>query len=246
MSIAKKEGKEQLLRLENISVNFGGVHALKDVSLSFDEGEIVALMGPNGAGKSTVLKAIFGLVKPSQGKVLWHEQEIKPIPHEVVKLGISFVPQGRRVFKYLTVKENLELGGVTIKDRYILKERIEEVLNLFPALREKLGESTGNLSGGQQQMVAIARGLITDPKILLLDEPSLGLSPKIVGEVFQKIKEINEKRKMAIVVVEHNLKSLLPITNRAYILDKGTLVHTGIGLEILKDNILEKVFLAKI
>jgi branched-chain amino acid transport system ATP-binding protein len=237
--------KEQLLRLENISVNFGGVHALKGVSLSFDEGEIVAVMGPNGAGKSTVLKAIFGLVETAQGKVLWHEKEIKPIPHEVVKLGISFVPQGRRVFKYLTVKENLELGGVTIKNSNILKERIEEVLSLFPALREKMKERTGNLSGGQQQMVAIARGLITDPKILLLDEPSLGLSPKIVKEVFEKIKEINEKRKMAIVVVEHNLKSLLPITDRAYILDKGVLVHTGVGAEILKDNILEKVFLAK-
>jgi branched-chain amino acid transport system ATP-binding protein len=185
-------------------------------------------------------------VETSQGKVFWHEQEIKPVPHEVVKLGISFVPQGRRVFRYLTVKENLELGGVTIKDRNILKERIEEVLNLFPALREKLTEKTGNLSGGQQQMVAIARGLITDPKILLLDEPSLGLSPKIVKEVFEKIKEINEKRKMAIVVVEHNIKSLLPITDRAYILDKGCLVHTGVGMEILKDNILEKVFLAKI
>jgi branched-chain amino acid transport system ATP-binding protein len=237
--------KEQLLRLENISVNFGGVHALKDVSLSFDEGEIVAVMGPNGAGKSTVLKAIFGLVETAQGKVLWHEKEIKPIPHEVVKLGISFVPQGRRVFKYLTVKENLELGGVTIKNKNILKERMEEVLDLFPALRTKMKERTGNLSGGQQQMVAIARGLITDPKILLLDEPSLGLSPKIVKEVFEKIKEINEKRKMAIVVVEHNLKSLLPITNKAYILDKGVLVHTGVGAEILKDNILEKVFLAK-
>jgi len=238
--------KEQLLRLENISVNFGGVHALKDVSLSFDEGEIVALMGPNGAGKSTVLKAIFGLVKPVQGRVLWHEQEIKPIPHEVVKMGISFVPQGRRVFKYLTVKENLELGGVTIKSKNILKERIAEILNLFPGLREKLGEKTGNLSGGQQQMVAIARGLITDPKLLLLDEPSLGLAPKIVKEVFEKIKEINEKRKMAIVIVEHNIKSILAITDRAYILDKGVLVHTGVGEEILKDKILEKVFLAKV
>lgn len=237
--------QEQLLRLENISVDFGGVHALKDVSLSFDEGEIIAVMGPNGAGKSTVLKAIFGLVKTAQGKVLWHEKEISPVPHEVVKLGISFVPQGRRVFRYLTVKENLELGGVTIKDKNILKERVAEVLELFPILKEKLKEKTGNLSGGQQQMVAIARGLITDPKILLLDEPSLGLSPKIVSEVFAKIKEINERRKTTIVVVEHNLKSLLPITNRAYILDKGKLVHTGIGTEILKDNILEKVFLAK-
>jgi branched-chain amino acid transport system ATP-binding protein len=244
--MVNKEKKEQLLRLENISVNYGGVHALKDVSLSFDEGEIVALMGPNGAGKSTVLKAVFGLVKTVQGKVLWHEKEIKPVSYEVVKLGISFVPQGRRVFRYLTVKENLELGGITIKSKNILKERIEEVLDLFPDLKIKLNEKTGNLSGGQQQMVAIARGLITDPKLLLLDEPSLGLAPKIVKEVFEKIKEINEKRKMAIVIVEHNIKSILSITNRAYILDKGVLVHTGVGEEILKDNILEKVFLAKV
>ncbi len=241
-----KETKEQLLRLENISVNFGGVHALKDVSLAFDEGEIVALMGPNGAGKSTVLKAIFGLVKMASGKVFWRENEIKPVSYEVVKMGISFVPQGRRVFRYLTVKENLELGGITINNKNILKERIEEVLDLFPDLRKKLKEKTGNLSGGQQQMVAIARGLITDPKILLLDEPSLGLAPKIVKEVFEKIKEINEKRKMAIVIVEHNIKSILSITDRAYILDKGVLVHTGVGEEILKDNILEKVFLAKV
>ena len=242
----KKEGKEQLLRLENVSVDFGGVHALKDVSLSFDEGEIVALMGPNGAGKSTVLKVIFGLVETVQGKVLWHEEEIKPVSHEVVKMGISFVPQGRRVFRYLTVKENLELGGITIRSKNILKERIQEVLDLFPDLKVKLSEKTGNLSGGQQQMVAIARGLITDPKILLLDEPSLGLAPKIVKEVFEKIKEINEKRKMAIVIVEHNIKSILSITDRAYILDKGVLVHTGVGEEILKDKILEKVFLAKV
>ena len=241
-----KETKEQLLRLENISVNYGGVHALKDVSLAFDEGEIVALMGPNGAGKSTVLKAIFGLVETVQGKILWHERKIKPISHEVVKMGISFVPQGRRVFRYLTVKENLELGGITIRSKSILKERIAEVLALFPDLKIKLNEKTGNLSGGQQQMVAIARGLITDPKLLLLDEPSLGLAPKIVKEVFEKIKEINEKRKMAIVIVEHNIKSILSITDRAYILDKGVLVHTGVGEEILKDNILEKVFLAKI
>ncbi|MEI6296056.1 MAG: ABC transporter ATP-binding protein [bacterium] len=238
--------KEQLLRLENVSVNFGGVRALKDVSLSFAEGEIIAVMGPNGAGKSTVLKAIFGLVETAAGKILWNEQEIKPIPHEVVKLGISFVPQGRRVFKYLTVKENLEIGGVTIKNRNILKERIEEVLVLFPVLREKLNNKTGTLSGGQQQMVAIARGLVTAPRVLLLDEPSLGLSPKIVKEMFEKIREINEKRKMTIIIVEHNIKSILSITNKAYILDKGLLVHTGVGAEILKDNILEKVFLAKV
>lgn len=241
-----KKGEEQLIRLENVSVHYGGVKALEGVNLSFDEGEIVALMGPNGAGKSTVLKVIFGLAEMSQGQVYLRENKIMPIPHEIVKLGISFVPQGRRVFKYLSVRENLELGGVSIKDKWVLEKRIEEVLDLFPDLRKKLKEPTGNLSGGQQQMVAIARGLITDPKLLLLDEPSLGLAPKVVKEVFEKIKEINEKRKTAIVIVEHNIKSVLAITDRAYILDKGILVHSGVGEEILKDNILEKVFLAKV
>jgi branched-chain amino acid transport system ATP-binding protein len=237
---------ETLLQLKDIHVHYGGVKALAGASVSIDEGEVVALMGPNGAGKSTILKAIFGLAPIESGEVFWQGQTFKPVSHEVVDRGISFVPQGRRVFKYLTVYENIEIGGWNIKSSSERKERIENVLNIFPALRAKLKAKSGTLSGGQQQMLAIARGLMTDPKILLLDEPSLGLAPKIVKEVFAKIKEINEKRKTAIVVVEHNLVSLLEITDRAYVLDKGKVIAEGKPADLLQTNILEKVFLGKL
>jgi len=231
-----------LLQLNNIRVYYGGVKALDGISIKIDEGEIVALMGPNGAGKSTVLKAIFGLAPIESGDVFLNGNKINLKPHELVELGISFVPQGRRVFKHLTVLENIEIGGHAIKSKAVLNERIEEVLDIFPALKEKLNQKSGQLSGGQQQMVALARGLITAPKLLLLDEPSLGLAPKIVKEVFAKIREINEKRNTAIIVVEHNIKSLLEITNRAYVLDKGKLVSEGEGKTFLQNDTLEKVF----
>ena len=235
---------EKLLTIENIKVHYGGVKALDGASVYIDEGEVVALMGPNGAGKSTVLKAIFGLAPIESGKLYWEGHEYKPISYEVVKRGISFVPQGRRVFKHLTVLENLEIGGMDV-DRNIRKERIDNVLQLFPALKQKIKERSGTLSGGQQQMLAIARGLMTDPKILLLDEPSLGLSPKIVKEVFSLIKEINERRNMAIVVVEHNIKSLIEISDRVYILDKGKVVAEGEPKTLVTSEIMEKVFLGK-
>ncbi len=236
--------KEILLRLENIHVHYGGVKALDGATVTLDEGEIIALLGPNGAGKSTILKALFGLAPIESGDIYWHEQKIIPKSHEVVERGISFVPQGRQIFKSLSVLENLEMGGFSIKSKSILKSRIQTVLDLFPDLHKKLKEPARNLSGGQQQMVAIARGLMTDPKILLLDEPTLGLSPKIVKEVFKKIKEINQKSNTAIMIVEHNLQSILEIVDRAYVLDKGKVVVEDIPKNILKSNILEKVFLS--
>ncbi len=237
--------KETLLKLDDIHVHYGGVKALNGASVAIDEGEVVALMGPNGAGKSTILKAIFGLAPIESGMISWEGLQFAPVSHEVVNRGIAFVPQGRRVFKHLTVYENLEIGGFNLSSSE-RKERIENVLNLFPALRTKLKAKSGTLSGGQQQMLAIARGLMTDPKILLLDEPSLGLAPKIVKEVFAKIKEINQRRKTAIIVVEHNLKSLLEITTRAYVLDKGKVVAQGAPAELVNSKILEKVFLGNL
>ena len=235
--------KEILLKLEDIHVHYGGVKALDGASVRLDEGEIVALMGPNGAGKSTILKALFGLAPIESGSIYWHEEKIIPKSHEVVERGISFVPQGRQIFKSLTVLENLEMGGFSIKSKAVLKNRVESVLDIFPDLRKKLKEPAKNLSGGQQQMVAIARGLMTDPKVLLLDEPTLGLSPKVVKEVFKKIKEINEKNNTAIMIVEHNLQSILEIVDRAYVLDKGKVVVEDVPSTIIKSNILEKVFL---
>lgn len=237
--------KEILLQLKNISVHYGGVKALDDVDIAIDEGEIVALMGPNGAGKSTILKTIFGLTPIYSGKVLWHKEEIAPVSYEVVQKGIAFVPQGRRVFSNLTVEENLEIGGFIVGDKKELKRRIAEVMETFSVLKQKRKAKAGTLSGGQQQMLALARGLVTEPKILLLDEPSLGLAPKIVKEVFVKIKEINERHKTAIMVVEHNIKSLLDIASRGYVLDKGKVVAKDTSQKLLESGVLERVFVGK-
>jgi len=233
---------ETLLELNNVSVQYGGVTALDDVSVSLDEGEIVALMGPNGAGKSSILKAVFGLAPISSGDVLWEGQKIVPIPHEVVARGIAFVPQGRRVFSDLTVEENLEIGGYVNRNAKLTRERMQSLFEMFPVLKDKRKAKSGTLSGGQQQMLAIARGLMTDPKVLLLDEPSLGLAPKVVKEVFAFVKEINEKRGTAVMVVEHNIKSLLTIATRGYILDKGRVVAHGAPEELVSKGTLEKVF----
>lgn len=231
------------LELQNISVHYGGVQALTDVNCTLEQGEILALMGPNGAGKSTVLKSIFGLVPLAGGQIIFEGRPIVPIPHRVVHRGISFVPQGRRVFSHLTVLENLEIGGFIIRDKKILNERIEKALSLFPALQEKRCLSAGMLSGGQQQMLALARGLIVQPKVLLLDEPSLGLSPKMVGEVFQKIHEIREAFHTSIIIVEHNLKSLLGIVDSVIILHKGSVLAHGPRALLAQSDLLERVAL---
>lgn len=164
----------------------------------------------------------------------------------MAEMGIAFVPQGRRVFTHLTVKENLEMGGFALKNKAELKRRLEEALEIFPALKTKLKAKSGTLSGGQQQMLALARGLMIAPKVLLLDEPSLGLSPKLVKEAFQTIKEINQRHKTAIFVVEHNIKSLLQIVDRAYVLDKGKVIAQGEPNELIASQVLEKVFVGKL
>lgn len=234
--------RELLLQLNNVTVQYGGVTALDGTSVSIDEGEVVALMGPNGAGKSTILRAIFGLAPVTEGEVRWEGHAFTPVPHEVVDRGIAFVPQGRRVFSNLTVEENLEMGGIKVRETRLVRERISELYELFPVLKQKRKEKSGSLSGGQQQMLAIARGLMTDPKVLLLDEPSLGLAPKVVKEIFALVKEINERRNTAVVIVEHNIKSLLTIATRGYILDKGRVVTEGAPDELVSRGTLEKVF----
>lgn len=232
-----------LLQVNGISVHYNGVKAVDNASLKLNEGEIVALMGPNGAGKSTILKAIFGLVPLDTGQIFWQGDIMVKQTYKIAELGIAFIPQGRRVFSHLTVEENLEMGGFMIKGKNVLKSRIEEVMDIFPVLREKRKVKSGVLSGGQQQQLAMGRGLVTDPKVLLLDEPSLGLSPKLVKEVFEKIAEINEKRKTTILVVEHNIKSILDIANRGYVLDKGQVASEGNCEAIKNSDILGQVFL---
>ena len=235
-----------ILELENISVHYGGIIALDNVSLGVGEGEIVALMGPNGAGKSTVLKAIFGLAPVADGRIFWREQPLDAPSHEIVKLGLAFVPQGRRVFTQLTIEENLELGCLYLKDKAEKRRRMEEVMELFPVLFEKRRDKARAMSGGEQQMLAIGRGLMANPTTLLLDEPTLGLAPIIVKEMFAKIVEINETRKTSIMVVEHNIRSILDVASRVYVLDKGKIAHDGTPSTVADSDILTKVFLGTV
>lgn len=238
--------KEDILRLEGISVHYGGVKALDNADVSVGRGEIVALMGPNGAGKSTVLKAAFGLVPLDAGRVVLDGRPLAPVVHEMARRGVVLVPQGRRVFTRLSIEENLEIGGYFMNDREETARRVEEVLDFFPAIKKKRKLKAGALSGGEQQMLAIARGLVAGPRVLLLDEPSLGLSPKMIKEVFAKIKEINEGKGTAIMVVEHNLKSLLGIVDRAYVLDKGKVVAEETSDGLRDSGILERVFMGRL
>lgn len=235
---------EILLQTKNIDVAYGGVTALKGVSLTIDEGEMVVVMGPNGAGKSTVLKALVGIAPRTAGEVLFHEKVIEPVVYESVGRGIAYVPQGRQLFTSLSVRENLEIGAGRVSALREVARRLEEVVDLFPALKERLGERAGNLSGGQQQMVALGRGLMSDPKVLLLDEPSLGLSPKVVSEVFEAVRSINKRHKTAICIVEHNSTSLLSFAHRAYVLAQGQVVIEERSPEtLLTDKRLEEVFM---
>ncbi len=216
-----------MLELENIKAGYGKKMVLSDVSVKLNDNTITVVMGPNGAGKSTLLKTAYGLIKTSSGDILLDGKKITPTPQKLVELGIFMIPQGKRVFRNMTVMENLELASHFWKDRSIFPQRLDEVLAHFPDLKERLDDLAGNLSGGQQQMVALARGLINKPKMVFMDEPSIGLSPKLINDTFHKIKEIKDNMGTAFVIVEHNLKTLLPLTDWAYILDQGKVIYDG-------------------
>lgn len=237
---------EFLLQLKKVHVHYGGVKALDGVDLNIKRGEIIALMGPNGAGKSTILKAIFGVVNCDSGSIIFEKEKIAPVSYEMAKRGIAFVAQGKKVFESLTVRENLLMGGIIEKNKKEVDNRIEQVAEIFPVLKRKANMKAGRLSGGEQQIVAIARGLIMKPKLLLLDEPSLGLAPKILKDVFKKIQEINKLEKTTIIIVEHNIKSILEIAHSAYVLDRGRVVAEGDAKKIENSDVLENVFLGKI
>ncbi len=235
-----------MLELREVSVHFGAVVAVERVTLGVGRGELAAVMGPNGAGKSTVLKAIMGLAPVVGGQVFWRGAPLIAATHDIVKQGISFVPQGRRVFTHLSVIENLELGCLYLNDRAEQARRLESVLDLFPILFEKRRDMASQMSGGQQQMLALGRGLMANPEVLLLDEPTLGLAPIVVKEVFEKVHEINQRLRTTIFVVEHNIKGVLDIASRAYILDKGRLVHSGTPQSVQDSSILTDVFLGRL
>lgn len=232
-----------MLELENVNVYYGAIHALKNLSLKIEEGEIVTLIGANGAGKSTTLKAISGLVRPESGKIKLYGKEIQSLnPPEIVKLGISHVPEGRRIFAKMSVMENLEMGAYTRTDKSEVKKDFEMVFSLFPRLLERKEQLAGTLSGGEQQMLAIGRGLMARPKFLLLDEPSMGLAPIIVKEIFSIIKDINEIG-TTILLVEQNANLALKTADRAYIIRNGEIEMEGHAKELLNDDRVKKAYL---
>jgi branched-chain amino acid transport system ATP-binding protein len=232
-----------LLSVERVNYYYGeAIHALRDVSFGVEEGEIASIIGANGAGKSTLMWTLVGLLKPKTGTITFNGQIIKPIPHQAVASGIALVPERRRLFPNLTVRENLTLGGYLRSDKAGLARDEEYVFSLFPVLKERLAQYAGTLSGGQQQMLAIARGLMSRPKLLLLDEPSLGLAPVLVHQVFDTIQEI-ARQGMTILLVEQNALKALEISARAYVLEVGRIILQGTGKELLHNPTVQAAYL---
>jgi branched-chain amino acid transport system ATP-binding protein len=225
-----------LLELRDLHTYYGHIHALRGISLHVDQGEIVTLIGANGAGKSTTLRSISGLVPARSGSVLLDGQDITHLPpHQIVAAGVGHVPEGRGIFPRLTVKENLEMGAFVIRNRAEIQERTESVFNLFPRLKERINQKGGTLSGGEQQMLATARGLMLRPKILLMDEPSMGLAPVLVETIFDVIRDLNRREGVTILLVEQNAHMALQIASRGYVLQTGAIVLED-SAEGLRDN----------
>ncbi|WP_409272631.1 ABC transporter ATP-binding protein [Neobacillus sp. SCS-31] len=232
-----------MLKVDGINVYYGNIHALKDVSLEINEGEIVTLIGANGAGKSTLLKTISGLLKPKRGQINFKGENIAgKAAQTIVKHGISHVPEGRRVFANLTVEENLELGAYLRKDKAGIKADFEKVYDLFPRLLERKKQQAGTLSGGEQQMLAMGRALMARPRLLLLDEPSMGLAPLLVKTIFRIISEINETG-TTILLVEQNAHMALSIANRAYVIETGRVVLSGTAAELNESEQVKMAYL---
>ncbi|MGZ8450215.1 MAG: ABC transporter ATP-binding protein [Candidatus Deferrimicrobiaceae bacterium] len=232
-----------LLTVDHISVFYGGVQALREVSFTVGKGEIVTLIGANGAGKSTTLRVLSGMVRPVAGSVVHDGRPIVGLPpHRIVRQGIAHVPEGRGVFANMSVRENLEMGAYTRSSRKEIKESFERVFRLFPRLAERVDQFAGTLSGGEQQMLAIGRGLVQRPDLLLLDEPSMGLSPRLVGEIFRMIAEIN-KAGTTILLVEQNASMALAIADRAYVLETGEIVLEGKASDLLEDPKVRAAYL---
>lgn len=232
-----------MLEVVNLEVNYGAIKALKGISFKVKPGEIVTLIGANGAGKTTTLRTISGLIKASHGKIYFKGQDITNLDaHKIVELGISHVPEGRRVFATLTVMENLELAAWTVKDKKIRNERFEMVFEIFPRLKERRKQLAGTLSGGEQQMLSVARALTTGGDIMLLDEPSMGLAPILVDEIFDILEKIN-KQGTTILLVEQNAKKALNLADYAYVLEVGTIALEGDAKELLNDPRVKEAYL---
>jgi branched-chain amino acid transport system ATP-binding protein len=233
-----------MLNIKNIQTFYGKIQALRDVSIKVNTGEIVSLIGANGAGKSTLLMTVSGINKPREGMIVFEGKNIeKEEPHKIVKLGISQSPEGRRIFSKLTVEENLKLGSNIYENGKNYLNDIKEIFELFPVLSDRKTQRGGTLSGGEQQMLAIGRALMARPKMLLLDEPSLGIAPKLVNQIFLAIKNINKEKKVTIFLVEQNAKKALELADRAYVLVNGKVTIQGTGQELLKNQDIQAAYL---
>ncbi len=232
-----------MLKVSEIEVRYSGVPVIHNVSLEVNQGELVSVVGANGAGKSTLLKTIAGALHPSQGSVHFENQEISRLSiADIVRKGITYVPEARLIFGPLTVKENLELGAYILDDAEAVQKNLEYVFRLFPRLAERRLQQGGTLSGGEQQMLAIGRGLMSNPKLLMLDEPSLGLMPKLVDEMLEAVSKLKESGK-TILLVEQNVRESLELSDRGYVLQTGRTIHQGTGKELLTAEIIQKAFL---
>lgn len=232
-----------MLEVRDLHVYYGGIHAVQGVSLDVQEGSITALIGANGAGKTTVLRAISGLVRAREGRIRFFGSEISAVGADrIVSMGISQVPEGRRIFPEMTVLENLELGAYRRKDRAGIRKDLARVFDLFPRLAERKGQQAGTLSGGEQQMLAIGRGLMAAPRVLLLDEPSMGLAPLLVREIFEVIREINSSG-VSILVVEQNARKALAISDNAYVMESGRVVLSGAAAKIAAHDAVRRAYL---
>lgn len=230
-----------MLKVENINVYYGKIHAIKDISFEVHEGEIVSLIGANGAGKTTTLKTISGLMRSKTGKITFMGEDISNVEaYKLVSKGLAHVPEGRRIFLQMTVKENLEMGAYTRGDT--TQEDLEDIFTRFPILRERKNQIAGTLSGGEQQMLAIGRALMSHPKLLILDEPSMGLAPILVSQIFDIIKELHETG-TTILLVEQNAEMALNVADRAYVLESGRIALSGTGEELAKSDRIKKVYL---
>ena len=231
-----------LLEVKNIKVYYGNINAIKDISFEVNEGEIVTLIGANGAGKSSILNTVAGLIKPKSGEIIFDGQGIIGIPaHKIVSKGMALCPEGRRIFQQLSVKENLEMGSYTRPVNEV-SESIEKVYELFPRLKERYKQIAGTLSGGEQQMLAMGRALMSKPRLMMLDEPSMGLAPILVEQIFDIIKNLH-KTGTTILLVEQNAQMALSIADRGYVMETGRIVTGGTGKELLRDDAVKKAYL---
>ena len=234
-----------MLKVTDLTVNYGVIQAVKGISFEVEEGEIVALIGANGAGKTTTLHTITGMIPARTGTIEFHGTDITKVPaHKIVSMGLAHVPEGRRVFAQLTVLENLKMGAYTRKDKDEIGKSLEEIYKRFPRLKERKNQPAGTLSGGEQQMLAMGRALMSKPKMIVMDEPSMGLSPLYVTEIFKIIQEINDSG-TTVLLVEQNAKKALAIADRAYVLETGKIVLEGNAKDLLEDDSIKKAYLGE-